>query len=117
MDGSSCCPRRASAAPLVPGFNDQIRGVASDEGIPSTFTPPVARCRDISRWPTNDAGCRKIGETFFNIMVKTNPELKSRRRASLTTTSNTLAAPSSRRPAHQFATTVAPAAIPETEIT
>ncbi len=34
MDGSSCCPRRGSAAPLVPGFNDQIRGIASDEGIP-----------------------------------------------------------------------------------
>jgi len=71
MDGSSCCPRRGSAAPLVPGFNDQIRGIASDEGIPlvdvyAALSSSVSQYIGADGLHPNDAGYAKIGETFFN---------------------------------------------------
>jgi lysophospholipase L1-like esterase len=71
MDGISCCPRRGSAAPLVPGFNDQIRGIASDEGIPlvdvyAALSPSVSQYIGADGLHPNDAGYAKIGETFFD---------------------------------------------------
>ena len=79
MDGSACCPRRGSAAPLVPGFNDQIRGIAADEGIPlvdvyGALSPAVSQYIGPDGLHPNDAGYAKIGETFFNA-VKANLEL------------------------------------------
>jgi lysophospholipase L1-like esterase len=100
MDGSSCCPRRGSAAPLVPGFNDQIRGVASDEGIPlvdvyGALSGSVSQYIGPDGLHPNDTGYQKIGETFFNA-VKTNLEVKSSTTRLPTTT--TLAAPAAARP-------------------
>jgi lysophospholipase L1-like esterase len=47
MDGSLCCPRRGSAAPLVPGYNDQLKAIAQSEGVPlvdvfAAFPSPVS---------------------------------------------------------------------------
>lgn len=78
MDGSLCCPRRGSAAPLVPGFNDQIRGIAAAEGIPlvdvyeALNTAPRDYLSTDGLHP-NEAGYEKIGQTFFNA-VKSNLE-------------------------------------------
>jgi lysophospholipase L1-like esterase len=81
MDGSSCCPRRGSAAPLVAGFDDQIRGVAASEGIPlvdiyAAFNGTAAPYIGPDGLHPNDAGYQKIGETFFNA-VKANLEVKT----------------------------------------
>lgn len=94
MDGSSCCPRRGSAAPQVPGFNDQVRGVASSEGVPLVDIYNALNSSPSSYIGTdglhpNDAGYQKIGETFFN-SVKENLEVKS--------STTTLAIPQSARP-------------------
>jgi len=94
MDGSSCCPRRGSAAPLVPSFNDQVRGIASDEGIPlvdvyAALSPSVSQYIGADGLHPNDAGYAKIGETFFNA-VKANLEV--------TTTSLRTATPAVARP-------------------
>ncbi len=96
MDGASCCPRRGSAAPLVAGFNDQIRGVASGEGIPlvdiyAAFNGTAAPYIGPDGLHPNDAGYQKIGETFFNA-VKENLEVKT---SAVTTT---LGVPQSVRP-------------------
>jgi lysophospholipase L1-like esterase len=79
MDGSSCCPRRGSAAPLVPGFNDQIRAIASDEGIPlvdvyGALSSSVSQYIGSDGLHPSDAGYAKIGETFFDA-VKANLEV------------------------------------------
>lgn len=81
MDGSSCCPRRGSAAPQVPGFNDQIRGIASSEGIPlvdiyNALNSSPSSYLSVDGLHPNEAGYQKVGETFFN-SVKENLEVKS----------------------------------------
>lgn len=76
MDGSSCCPRRGSAAPLVADFNHQIRGIASSEGIPlveiyDAFNTAPSQYLSADGLHPNDAGYAKIGETFFNAVKST----------------------------------------------
>jgi lysophospholipase L1-like esterase len=78
MDGSACCPRRGSAAPLVPSFNDQIRVIASDEGIPlvdvyGALSSSVSQYIGADGLHPSEAGYARIGETFFEA-VKANLE-------------------------------------------
>ena len=81
MDGSKCCPRRGSAAPQVPGFNDSVRALAASEGIPlvdvyaALNTAPSQYLSDDGLHP-NDAGYQKIGETFF-AALKTTLEIQT----------------------------------------
>jgi lysophospholipase L1-like esterase len=76
MDGLNCCPRRGSAAPLVPPYNDQLRAVAASEGISlvdvyeALNASPAMYLSDDGLHP-NDAGYAKIGETFFEVVKST----------------------------------------------
>lgn len=76
MDGLKCCPRRGSAAPLVPDFNDGIRSVASSEGIAlvdvyaALNVSPGLYLSDDGLHP-NDAGYEKIAQTFFDKLMAT----------------------------------------------
>lgn len=79
MDGASCCPRRGSAAPLVPGYNDQLRALASSEGVPlvdvyaALADSPLTYLSADGLHP-NEAGYAKIADRFFTT-IKTNLEV------------------------------------------
>lgn len=99
MDGSACCPRRGSAAPLVPGFNDQIRSVAASEGVPlvdvyAAFPSPASAYLSVDGLHPNEQGYGKIADTFFGA-IKDKLEIKPATTAMPTTT---LAVPQSASP-------------------
>jgi lysophospholipase L1-like esterase len=70
MDGLRCCPRRGSQAPLVPGFNDQLRSIAASENIPlvdiySALNASPSQYLSEDGLHPNEAGYAKMAETFF----------------------------------------------------
>lgn len=76
MDGLSCCPRRGSAAPLVPGFNDQIRSLAASENIPlvdvyAALNVSPREYLSVDGLHPNSEGYAKIAETFFTSLKST----------------------------------------------
>jgi len=69
QDPLGCCPRRGNEAPIVPGFNDQVRLLAAQKGIPlvdvyQAFNGDLSLLSPDGLHP-NATGYHLIADVFF----------------------------------------------------
>ena len=72
-NAGACCPQRGLAAPLVPPFNDGLRGIANSEGVPlvdvyQAFNGDNTTLIDFDGLHPTPAGYQVIADTFFKLI-------------------------------------------------
>jgi lysophospholipase L1-like esterase len=73
---NGCCPDRGYPWPLVPGFNDSVRGLAREQGIPLVDVYTALNA-DVGTYIGFDGvhptaqGYAKIADTFFDVIKQT----------------------------------------------